>query len=134
MWQPPTTAIRTRYSQPAHALFQGSGIASYLGLSTNENQITVTGVVNSCPGGFTNKNVEWLTAANGDTLMLTGLHDVGCQTAPGVVQGTGDWTVTGGTGRFAGATGQGTFVGGANFTNHTFWFQLTGTISAPGGD
>jgi len=88
----------------------------------------------SCPGGFANKNVETLTAANGDKLMLTGPHDVGCPIRPGVVHGTGDWTVTGGTGRFAGATGQGTFDGGANFNTGTFSFQLTGTISAPGGD
>ena len=114
------------------ALFTGTGIASHLGLSTNENHITVTGPDTSCPGGFANKNVETLTAGNGDKLMLTGPRDVGCPTRPGVVHGTGDWTVTGGTGRFAGATGQGTFVGGADFNQGTFSFQLTGTISAPG--
>jgi len=116
------------------ALFTGTGTASHLGRSTNVNNITVLGPDTSCPGGFANKNVETLTAANGDMLMLTGPHDVGCPTRPGVVHGTGDWTVTGGTGRFAGATGQGTFVGGANFNKGTFSFQLTGTISAPGGD
>lgn len=125
-------------SQPAHALFKGTGIASYLGLSKNENHITVLpDPVTSCPGGFANKNVEMLTAANGDTLVLTGPHDVGCPVDPAdpaVVHGTGDWIVTGGTGRFAGATGQGTFVGGADFKKGTFSFQLTGTISAPGGD
>ena len=115
------------------ALFTGTGIASHLGRSTNENHITVSGPA-SCPGGFANKNVETLTAANGDKLMLTGPHDVGCPIRPGVVHGTGDWTVTGGTGRFAGATGQGTFDGGANFNTGTFSFQLTGTISAPGGN
>ena len=124
------------FTSATTALLTGTGIASYLGRSTNENHITVTGPDTSCPGGFANENDETLTAANGDQLMLKGPHDVGCPspTDPGVVHGTGDWTVAGGTGRFAGATGQGTFVGGANFTNHTFWFQLTGTISAPGGD
>jgi len=117
------------------AVFTGTGIASDLGRSTNVNNITVLYPV-SCSGGegFANKNVETLTAANGDTLVLTGPHDVGCPTRPGVVHGTGDWTVTGGTGRFAGATGQGTFDGGADFNKGTFSFQLTGTISAPGGD
>jgi len=124
------------FTSQTTALFKGTGNATYLGRSTNENHITVTGPDTSCPGGFANENDETLTAANGDQLMLKGPHDVGCPspTDPGVVHGTGDWTVAGGTGRFAGATGQGTFVGGANFTNHTFWFQLTGTISAPGGD
>ena len=116
------------------ALFTGTGIASHLGRSTNVNNITVLSGPVSCPGGFANKNVETLTAANGDKLMLTGPHDVGCPIRPGVVHGTGDWTVTGGTGRFAGATGQGTFVGGADFNTGRFSFQLTGTISAPGGD
>jgi len=115
------------------AVFTGTGIASYLGRSTNVNHITVSGPA-SCPGGFANINVETLTAANGDTLVLTGPHDQGCPTGPNAVHGTGDWTVTGGTGRFAGATGQGTFDGGADFNQGTFSFQLTGTISAPGGD
>jgi len=122
------------FTSATTALFTGTGIASHLGRSTNVNHITVTGPATSCPGGFANVNVETLTAANGDTLVLTGPHDVGCPTRPGVVHGTGDWTVTGGTGRFAGATGQGTFVGGADFNKGTFSFQLTGTISAPGGD
>jgi hypothetical protein len=122
------------FTSDTTALFTGTGIASYLGRSTNVNNITVLPGQTSCPGGFVNKNVETLIAANGDTLKLTGLHDVGCPTRPGVVHGTGDWTVTSGTGRFAGATGQGTFVGGADFNKGTFNFQLTGTISAPGGD
>src|SRR5215467_10887295 len=124
------------FTSDTTAVFTGTGIATHLGLSTNKNNITVLYPV-SCPGGeggFANKNVEKLTAANGDTLELRGPHDVGCLTRPGVVHGTGDWTVTGGTGRFAGATGQGTFVGGADFNKGTFNFQLTGTISAPGGD
>jgi hypothetical protein len=121
-------------TSPTTALFTGTGIASHLGRSANVNNITVLPGPVSCPGGFANKNVETLTAANGDTLELTGLHDVGCPTRPGAVHGTGDWTVTGGTGRFAGATGQGTFDGGADFNQGTFSFQLTGTISAPGGD
>ena len=122
------------FTSATTALFTGTGIASHLGRSTNVNHITVTGPATSCPGGFANINVEMLTAANGDTLVLTGPHDQGCPTRPGVVHGTGDWTVTGGTGRFAGATGQGTFVGGADFNRGTFSFQLTGTISAPGSN
>jgi hypothetical protein len=104
-----------------------------LGRSTNVNQITVSGPA-SCPGGFANINIETLTAANGDTLVLTGDRDQGCPTGPNAVHGTGDWTVTGGTGRFAGATGQGTFDGVADFNHGTFSFQLIGTISAPGGN
>ena len=124
------------FTSATTAVFNGTGIASHLGLSTNENHITVIGPDTSCPQGFANENDETLTAANGDQLMLKGPHDVGCPspTDPKVVHGTGTWTVVGGTGRFAGATGQGIFVGGADFNKGTFSFQLTGTISAPGGD
>ena len=124
------------FTSATTALLTGTGIASHLGRSTNVNHITVTGPATSCSGGFANVNRETLTAANGDQLMLKGPHDVGCPspTDPTVVHGTGAWTVAGGTGRFAGATGQGTFVGGADFNQGTFSFQLTGTISARGGD
>jgi hypothetical protein len=121
------------FTSATTALLTGTGIASYLGRSTNENHITVSGPA-SCPSGFANINIETLTAANGDTLVLTGDHDQACPTGPEAVHGIGDWTVTGGTGRFAGATGQGTFDGVADFGQGTFSFQLTGTISAPGGN
>jgi len=121
------------FTSATTALFTGTGTASHLGRSTNVNHITVSGPAN-CPGGFANINIETLTAANGDTLVLTGDHDQGCPTGPNAVHGTGDWTVTGGTGRFARATGQGTFDGVADFNRGTFSFQLTGTISAPGGN
>jgi hypothetical protein len=121
------------FTSATTALFTGTGIASHLGRSTNENHITVSGP-GSCPGGFANINVETLTAANGDTLVLTGDHDQACPTGPNAVHGTGHWIATGGTGRFAGATGQGTFDGVADFNRGTFSFQLTGTISAPGGN
>ena len=124
----------TLNSAAGTALFTGTGIASHLGRSTNVNNITVLSGPVSCPGGFANKNVETLTAANGDTLVLTGDHDEACPTGPNAVHGTGDWTVTGGTGRFAGATGQGTFDGVADFNQGTFSFQLTGTISVPGSN
>jgi len=123
------------FTSATTALFTGTGIASHLGRSTNVNHITVSGQ-GGCPGGggFANINVETLTAANGDTLVLTGDHDQACPTGLNAVHGTGHWIVTGGTGRFAGATGQGTFDGGADFNQGTFSFQLTGTISAPGSN
>lgn len=121
------------FTSATTALFTGTGIATALGRSANVNHITVSGPA-SCPGGFANINVETLTAANGDTLVLTGDHDGGCPTGPNAVHGTGDWTVTGGTGRFAGATGQGTFDGVADFNRGTFSFRLTGTLARPGSN
>src|SRR5215472_5383662 len=70
------TAVKTGDTT---AVLTGTGAASYLGRSTNLNNITVTSM-GGCPGGggFANKNVEKLTAANGDTLVLTGPDDQAC--------------------------------------------------------
>jgi hypothetical protein len=110
--------------------FSGTGIATQLGRGANEGHVIVTGQDSSCPGGIANVNYETLTATNGDTLQLTS-YDVGCPTGPGAIHGTGRWVVTGGTGRFSGASGQGTIEGHSDFNQGVFAFQLTGTISAP---
>jgi hypothetical protein len=112
--------------------FSGTGVAKFLLLSANKGQIEITGPDSSCPGGLANVNTETLTAASGDSLTLT-MNDVSCPTSDGVFHGTGHWVVTGGTGRFSGATGQGASNGGADFNQGVFHFQLTGTISEPRG-
>jgi hypothetical protein len=50
-----------------------------------------------------------------------------------VYQGVGTYAVTGGTGKFAGATGQGTFTGTGDFINGTSACTFDGTIFAPRG-
>jgi hypothetical protein len=110
--------------------FSGTGIATHLGNGANEGHVVVTGPESSCPGGIANINYETLTAANGDTLLLTS-YDVACPISPGVLHGTGHWVVTGGTGRFSGASGQGTIDGHADFNQGVFSFQFTGTLSTP---
>jgi hypothetical protein len=42
--------------------------------------------------------------------------------------GTGHWEVTGGTGRFLGATGQGTIEGDADFNQGRFVIAMVGTV------
>jgi hypothetical protein len=121
------TAVLT---SPTSATFSGKGIATHLGASTNEAYSVVTGPDSSCPGGLANDHHETLTAANGDTLMLIS-YDVGCPMGPGMFHGIGHWVVTGGTGRFSGATGQGSFDGHSDFNQGVFSLQLTGIISAP---
>jgi hypothetical protein len=110
--------------------FGGKGIATSLGSSANQGYAVITGPDGSCPGGIANINYETLTAANGDSLTITS-QDVACPVSPKVLHGTGQWVVTGGTGRFSGATGQGKIDGYSDFNQNTFVFQLTGTISAP---
>jgi hypothetical protein len=121
------TAILT---SPTSATFSGTGTATYLGASTNQGNSVVTGPDSSCPGRLANNHYETLMAANGDTLSLIS-YDVACPMSPGQFHGIGHWVVTGGAGRFSGASGQGTFNGHSDFNQGVFSFQLTGTISAP---
>jgi hypothetical protein len=110
--------------------FNGSGDATHMGRITNLGAVNVTGPDLSCDGGLANTNSEVLTDEHGDTLTIVS-QDVACPTAPGVFTGTGRWTVAGGTGRFAGATGQGSSIGGADYTVGTFTMSLDGTVQLP---
>lgn len=118
-------------TSPWTIVFDGSGQASHLGRMANVGDVLVTGLDGSCPGGVTAVNTETLTAANGDSITVTS-HDVTCLTGPMQYHGTGLWTVTGGTGRFGGAAGSGTFDGIADLAAQTFTISLEGTISTPG--
>jgi hypothetical protein len=114
---PPGTIVRT--------VDQGGGIATHLGRFTMVASETVdfgTGTVTD--GRYT------LTAANGDT--VTGTY--GGQILPGLTGYLVSGPVTGGTGRFAGATGTITFHGTFDPLTFTGSDVLTGTISAPGAD
>jgi hypothetical protein len=120
------------FTSPSTVAFTGTGISSHLGRGTNQGVAVITGPDGSIPGGLDNVNTETYTAANGDTFTLTS-QDVAIPVAPGVTHGTGQWKVTGGTGRFSNATGKGTIEGYADFNRGVFSFQFNGTISAPSG-
>ena len=74
-----------------------------------------------------------LTAADGDTVVVAiSAHNTNI---PGGVMFQGDYIVTGGTGRFDGATGSGFLAGSAFNTGPNTGvgsFTLAGTISSPG--
>jgi hypothetical protein len=85
---------------------------------------------------FTGAGTAELTAANGDTLTTTLAGVATPQDAPGVFLIVETFTVTGGTGRFAGATGQ--FVLErlslpSGPTNGTTSGSFEGTLSVPHG-
>jgi hypothetical protein len=74
-----------------------------------------------------------LTAANGDQLALL-MNGVSCDTGAtsgitGISHDT--WVVTGGTGRFSGATGSGTETVRINSPEATAWAVLSGSLSIP---
>jgi len=106
--------------------------------ATNDGFVQILGPAPAeiCPGGISAVNTETLIAANGDALVLTVYDDVSCPTDSSGLRfhGTGHWQVTGGTGRFGGATGEGTFDGHGDFVQGAFQLSLTGTISVPNED
>jgi len=107
---------------------EGQGNVSHLGLTSafTDNQV-VNLITGSATATYT------LTAANGDTVVL----EMSFQSTqvPGGVTFAGDYTVTGGTGRFYGATGGGVLAGSAFLTGPNDGvgsFSVAGTISPPG--
>jgi hypothetical protein len=115
----------------------GTGHATELGASSDLGIVVMQPQPNpACPTtGFVVTNDEILTAANGDELTLT-ILDRPCPVAgePGIYDGVSTYHVTGGTGRFSGATGQGTFDGRGDFNDPdhlTFTYTFDGTVSAP---
>lgn len=133
------------FAGPTTTVFTGSGVAIRMGLVTTSGHAEIgcfpppgspmTCVSSGgCPGGVPNANFETLTAANGDTLTIKS-DDVACPLdtqdyPPSRYHGTGHWTVIGGTGRFASASGQGSFDGRSDFGAGTFTETLIGTVAS----
>jgi hypothetical protein len=113
----------------SHVQLAGLGSASYLGLSTNSGSVAMLGPA-SCAGGFKIHDSETLTStSNGQQVTFT-VDDEACPTAtPNVYHQHGTYVVTGGTGAYAGASGQGTFDCYGDFGHLTYFFTLVGTIS-----
>ena len=109
----------------ASVLIEATGNATKLGRFTVEIPHVVNQAVRVGAGSYI------FTAANGDTLTAS-FTGVGTLIAPGVLSTTETATITGGTGRFADATG--------SFTAHRTFFitegrtvgSFEGTISSPG--
>jgi hypothetical protein len=108
-----------------HITVTGDGNASHMGATDAFTDDQLVNVIDgSASATYT------LTAANGDTLVLAMVFQA--TNIPGGVTFAGDYTVTGGTGRFAGATGNGVLAGTALFTSETDGigsFSVMGTIS-----
>ena len=107
----------------------GTGNATHLGRIASDGSLTIVGEA-SCGNevGFAVEMQDTFTAANGDRLM-TAITMQLCPIAPRIYHGVGTYVVTGGTGRFARATGSGVFDGTGNFNTGTIICALNGTIS-----
>src|SRR5712664_1334923 len=117
-------------TSPTTVLITGTGNYDHLGLTTLRFPSTITGQA-AC-GGFMATEQDTYTGANGDSVFQT-VHDTICPTTtPNAFTLTGSFTVTGGSGRFADASGSGTVQASITFTSSTtgtFSGTQTGTIS-----
>jgi hypothetical protein len=113
-----------------HVTVNSRGQATYMGRTT---AFTDDQLVNLIDGSGT--ATYTLTGINGDTLILALVVPVGGTiNVDGGVIFHGSYTITGGTGRFSGATGSGVFGGSGLFLTETDGigaFAVVGTILLP---
>jgi len=88
---------------PTGATFQGGGPVTHMGNTTQKGTLFLQPTI--APLVFRGSGTVTITAANGDDLILK--YEGLLFAATG--EGRGTFTLSGGTGRFANATGQGTF-------------------------
>jgi hypothetical protein len=104
----------------------GEGVATHLGNSTFD------GPLQGMDDGVTTAQLTF-TAANGDELE-TSLEGFTSQPDPeGIITFFGDWTVTGGSGRFRNSTGSGTYFGSGPAAGPSAPISFDGEISLPRG-
>lgn len=109
----------------ASVLIEATGHATQLGRFTLEIPHQVNQAIRVGSGTYV------FTAANGDTLTAE-FTGVATLLSPGVLSTTETATITGGTGRFAGATGSFTAERVFNVATLTTTGSFEGTISSPG--
>lgn len=116
------------FTSQTSANLTGTGIASHGGIGISAGTINITGPA-SCAGGFSAKIEGAFTVANGNQIRYTVVQQLCPTSAQGVLAGVGSFTITGGTGRFANATGAGSFSGLGDFGKYKYQCTLDGTIS-----
>jgi hypothetical protein len=121
------------FTSQTSAQLAGSGLSTHMGKIGSAGTFLNLGNSQSeptCPNGFNGRIEGTAIAANGDKLEYVLVAEF-CPdpNAPGVFNGVGTYLITGGTGRFARATGTGQFIGLADFNALTYNCLLSGTIS-----
>src|SRR5262249_38253260 len=117
------------FNSPTTGTMQATGLASVSGTMSLAGTVNITGPATSCAGGFARTWQVTQTATNGDKLYTT-VNDEMCFVTPTSTQDKGTYTITGGTGQFAGASGSGISACQGDFTNNTFKMGLAGKISS----
>jgi hypothetical protein len=107
-------------------VINGTGRATQLGAYT----YTATECFDAASGTFAGSAT--LTAANGDRIAGTYEGQVSATADPNIIAYQEELELSGGTGRFAGATGILRVDGVANLSTLDYSQTLTGTVSRPG--
>ena len=105
-----------------HQIDVGTCQFSHLGLTEFYGEQDIDRIAGTQSGWRT------FTAANGDELHVTHVG-TSAPAGPGLVSFVAQMTITGGTGRFAGATGTARGIGMANLATRTTTVTIEGTIS-----
>src|SRR5262245_25146367 len=121
---------------PSHVCVSitGTGEATHLGNISEAALFTIDPASVPAPGCNTNTGTMTFTGANGDSITLA-LHGINCQVTPTTGLALESYAVSGGTGRFSGATGRGIESVHINTSNPAFSTGLTdfsGALSTPG--
>ncbi len=101
---------------------EAGGVATHLG----RNTLVGVSEVSLVDGDQCGRDIV-VTAANGDELWFD-FDGISATDATGLITFSGDYTITGGTGRFAGAGGSGTYEGSADSASTEGEWFMAGTI------
>ncbi len=105
----------------------GGGYMTQMGAVTDQQFVCLN------PSDFTFTGEFTLTAPSGDTVSAS-LGGYAQSISGPVFMVHGQWTITGGTGRFGGATGAGIATGPVNLATGEGTHRLDGTISSVGSN
>jgi hypothetical protein len=108
----------------------GTGHATRLGKIRESASVMSNLAAGVGPGCFSETRRTTLTAANGDQIILDAAgHN--CATGPTTVTAMDAYVVTGGTGRFSGASGIGTITATIDQASATAVVTFSGLLSTP---
>lgn len=94
---------------PEQAVYSGTGKSRPFGPTSMQGVISIVGPATGC-SGFAATHEDTLTASNGDQVSVH-IVEESCTTDGSAFTCGGTFTITGGTGRFANASGSGTWSG-----------------------
>ncbi len=109
----------------------GTGEATHLGKTRESASVVINLASNPAPGCTAEIRETIFNAANGDQLTLHATGQ-GCDTSPTTTAAVDSFVVTGGTGRFNGATSIGTINVTVDRASGTAVTTFNGVLSTPG--